>query len=85
VLFHLIEGVEDVITFSLPYRNIAHPLWWMGVAVLLVGIFIMGIPQTSRLLRERFQNSEALFPYMEKACVWIGNNTERGGYHRLQP
>ena len=83
ILFHLMEGVKaarkDMITFFPAWRGVARPLWGLGVAMLLVGIFVVGNPlTTNRLIRERFNNSEALFLKMENACDWIKDNTDRG-------
>ena len=81
VLFHLIEGVrvvrEDIITLSLPYKRIVRPLWQAGVIVLLVGIYVAGIPRATSIAKESFCNNEDLFLCMEDACDWIGNNTEK--------
>jgi hypothetical protein len=81
VLFHIIEGVkavrEDVISLSFRYQNLARRFWQLAVAVLVVGIFVVAIPQTNRLLRTTFCNSEALFHLVEEASDWISHNTER--------
>jgi hypothetical protein len=76
------EGVkavrEDIITLSFPYKMLTRHLWRLGVAVLLVGIYVVTIPRTTTgLIRNSFQNSEALFLCMEEASDWIGNNTEK--------
>jgi hypothetical protein len=80
VLFHLIEGVkavrEDVINLSTACQKVARPLWHVGVAVLLVGTLLIGIPEGSMALREKHQNNEALFLHMKQACNWIRSNTE---------
>jgi hypothetical protein len=79
VLFHLLEGIkivkEDITT--LPYRNFTHPLWQLGVATLLIGIYVMTIPQTTRIIRKSYFNNEILFHRIEEACNWIQNNTEK--------
>jgi len=81
VLFHLMEGVkavrEDIITLSFPCKMLTRHLWRLGVAVLLVGIYVVTTPQTTRLVRGTFQNSPALFHCIEEASAWISNNTER--------
>jgi len=80
VLFHLMDGLmtakEDLATLSLPYRKLVRPLWLIGVAALLTGIFAVGIPRTPELIRGF--NSEPLFQCMEEAGKWIGDNTKKG-------
>jgi hypothetical protein len=81
-LFCLMDGImtakQDLAALSHHFRNLVRPLWLMGVAALLAGIFAVGIPRTPGLIRNTIPNSESLFACMEEASNWIGNNTKKG-------
>jgi hypothetical protein len=82
VLFCLMDGImtakEDLTALSHRFRNIVRPLWLMGVAALLTGIFLVGIPRAPGLIRGSNFNSEPIFTCMEEASNWIGDNTKKG-------
>ena len=82
VLFHLMDGImtvkEDLAALSHRFRNLVRPLWLIGVAALLAGIFVVGIPRTPGLIRGTIFNSEPLFQCMEEAGKWIDDNTKKG-------
>jgi hypothetical protein len=81
-LFCLMDGImttkEDLAALSHRFRNIVRPLWLMGVAALLTGIFLVGIPRTPGVIRGTIFNSEPIFTCMEEASNWIGDNTKKG-------
>lgn len=81
-LFCLMDGImtakQDLAALSHRFRHLVRPLWLMGVAALLVGIFAVGIPRTPGLIRGTIFNSEPLFACMEEAGKWMGDNTKKG-------
>ena len=81
MLFCLMDGIrtvkEDLAALSPRFRNLVRPLWLTGVATLLAGVFLVGIPRTPGLIRGAYYNSEPLFACMEEATRWIGNNTKK--------
>jgi hypothetical protein len=81
VLFCLMDGTitakEDLAALSHRLQNLVRPLWLMGVAVLLAGIFAFGILRTPASIRETITKREPLLMSMEEACEWIGDNTKK--------
>jgi hypothetical protein len=81
MLFCLMDGIrtakEDLADLSPRFRKFVRPLWLTGVATLLAGVFLVGIPRTPGLIRGTDTNSEPLFACMEEAGKWIGDNTKK--------
>lgn len=81
-LFCLMDRImtakEDAAFLPDYYKTLARPLWLISVMALLSGIFLVGIPQTTRLIRGSYCNDEALFRCYEESGNWIKKNTEKG-------
>ncbi len=81
ILFHLIQGVKSVKEDleSVSYSRIAIPLWSLGAGILFFGVIVLSsnIHSAVAFMEERkYQNDEAQFKLMERACTWLRNNTQ---------
>ena len=81
ILFHLLRGIkavrEDILSFP-SYHRIAKSLWIAGVAVLFIGIPVMGnLCSAWPFVREHPANGEGSFLVVERACDWIRHNTKK--------